>query len=203
MLIGFYGLNSNESSLKFVYPERIFSNNELKNLNINYSDFSKTDEKIDHITCHADGTFHIKTKDTGQVYRDVIKRTEPLGPDTSVFLEMIIITDLVKNYEKTAEIPKYPHVWTDGNDNEFFLMECVFSGSNYQLEEYISGRLAATKRNLLPCLSVGSSTIRGFICPTKINLPSELLKKKPNGTIILLKFPTTDDHYRIKGFIFA
>lgn len=114
---------------------------------------------------------------------------------------MIIITDLTKKYSPT--IPKYPHLWIDCNGNELFIIECVFAGANYPLERYISGRMVVTRRNILPCLLLDSSTIRGFICPTKITLSSELLKRRPNGTIILFKFPTINRKYRIKGFIFA
>jgi hypothetical protein len=203
MLIGFYGLNSNEASLKFVYPEKVFSNEELRTLTFTYPDFIEADEKVDHITVHADGTFHIKVKNPSQLYRDTMKRTVPLGANTSVFLEMMIITDLTKKYKKIANPLKYPHIWIDSNENEFFIIECVFSGAHYSLEPFILSRLTTTKRYNVPCLHLNSSTIRGYICPVKKRIPLELLKNRPDGTIILFKFPTMDNRYRIKGFIFA
>lgn len=45
MLIGFYGLNSNEASLKFVYPERSVSENELSKLTFTYPDFLQAMKK--------------------------------------------------------------------------------------------------------------------------------------------------------------
>jgi hypothetical protein len=79
MLMGFYGLSNKQAKLNFIFPERVVSKEELRWLNFNYFSTEEVGEVADHITCHADGTFHIKTKGGKEIYRDAMKRQEPLG----------------------------------------------------------------------------------------------------------------------------
>ena len=88
MLIGFYGLHQKQPVLQGILPERQVTASDFKDFPLEYSEIQAMDEKIDHITCHADGTFHIKTIGGKEVYRDTMKRVEPLGPDTLTILKL-------------------------------------------------------------------------------------------------------------------
>ena len=118
MMIGINGLASKVSVLDSISPDRIVTNDELQSLRFDYSNATIINEKIDHISCHADGTFHIKTIDGKQVYRDTVKRQEPLGVNTKTFMDFIIISDRVGMYTGGISRPQYPSyvVPCDGND---------------------------------------------------------------------------------------
>jgi hypothetical protein len=131
MLMGINGLSKKQATLDYIFPERKMSEEDLKSLRFNYSDLRKVKEDVDHITCHEDGTFHIKTIGGKEVYRDSLKRQEPLGANTPTFLDFIIISDLAANYCVTSTIPKYPHMCLSCNENEFCIIEGKFSGINY------------------------------------------------------------------------
>jgi hypothetical protein len=92
MFIGFYGLYQKQPVLQGMFPERQVKSGDLKDLVFEYPQIQPINEKIDYITCHADGTFHIKTIGGKEVYRDAMKRVEPSGPDTPTFLEFIVLT---------------------------------------------------------------------------------------------------------------
>ena len=142
MLIGFYGLHQKQPVLQGIFPERQVTASDLKDLPFEYSEIQAMDEKIDHITCHADGTFHIKTIGGKEVYRDTMKRVEPLGPDTATFLEFIILTQISNKYKMTTSVPQHPHIFIDHLDDHIFIIEGRFSGVNYkELEKEVVGRL--------------------------------------------------------------
>jgi hypothetical protein len=146
MLIGIYGLSKKQATLDFIFTEQNVSEEELNSLHFTYSDLIKVKEQVDHITCHSDGTFHIKTIGGKEVYRDTLKRQEPLGRDTPTFLDFIIISDLAANYRVASTMPKYPHIWLSCNENESYIIECKFSGANYPVEKEMERRALILKK---------------------------------------------------------
>jgi hypothetical protein len=201
MIMGFYGLSNKQGRLDFMFPERIVSKEELRWLNFSYFSIERIGEEADHITCHADGTFHIKTIGGKEIYRDTMKRQEPLGANTGIFLDFLIITDPAGNYRITTTEPKYPYLWIDSKEEQTFIMEGKFSGSNYPLEVEM-GRRVATYSNLEPGLLVGASTLKGVLWPRLVQIPEESFLNKPKGTIVLFKFPVANHSYLVKGFVF-
>jgi hypothetical protein len=141
MLIGFYGLYQKQANLRGIFP-RDKLRRDLKALLFEYPQIRPINEKIDHITCHADGTFHIKTIGGREVYRETMKRVEPLGPNTPTFLEFIVLTHMSERYRMTTTEPNERDIFVDHLDNHIFIIEGRFSGANYkELEKEVLGRL--------------------------------------------------------------
>jgi hypothetical protein len=126
MLIGFHGLYQKQPFLQGIFPERQVTSSDLKDLPFKYSEIQPMNEKIDHITCHADGTFHIKTIGGKEVYSDTIKRVEPLGPDTPTFLESIVLTQMSDKYTMTTAEPQKPSIFVDHLIIIFSLLKADF-----------------------------------------------------------------------------
>jgi hypothetical protein len=201
VLIGFYGLYEKQPVLQGIFPERQVMSNYLKDLLFEYPQIRPINEKIDHITCHADGTFHIKTLGGREVYRETMKRVEPLGPDTATFLEFIVLTQMPDKYRITTTEPQKPHIFVDHLDNHIFIIEGRFSGANHkELEKEVSGRLGQIGVIIAPGFRLDASTIRGLLFVQALRMSQDTLINRPDGTIILFKFPIGPDKFMIKGF---
>jgi hypothetical protein len=199
MLMGFYSLEKATPTLVLVYPERIATEAEMSSLDFHYGDFQTVGEKVDHITCHIDGTFHIKTIDGKEVYRDEVKRQEPLSANTKTFLDFIVFTDLTEKYSDTTTTPKFPHVWIEQKTGRFYKIEGKFSGSKYPVEREMAGR-ALRVMNPAPTLMLTGPTLKGILWPRVItSIPST----RPKGTIVIFDFPKGDGTHLIKGFVFS
>ena len=201
MLIGFYGLYQKQPVIQGIFPERQVTSSDLKDLPFKYSEIQPMNEKIDHITCHTDGTFHIKTIGGKEVYKDKMKRVEPLGPDTPTFLEFIILTQISDKYKMTTAEPQYPHIFFDHLDDHIFIIEGRFSGANYkELEKEVLGRLGQIGVTIAPGFRLDGSTVRGLLYVQALRMSQDALTNRPDGTIIIFKFPIAPDKFMIKGF---
>jgi hypothetical protein len=199
MLMGFYSVEKAKPTLDLIYPERIATEAEMSSLDFHYEKFQTVCEEVDHITCHIDGTFHIKTINGKEVYRDEVKRQEPLNANTKTFLDFIIITDLTERYLNTTKKPKFPHIWIEQKMGHFYIIEGKFSGSKYPVESEMAAR-ALGLMNPAPTLMLTGPTLKGILWPRIINhVPST----RPNGTIVIFDFPKGDGTHLIKGFVFS
>lgn len=85
MLFGIYSLKaSGRSVLRAMWPEIDIDTIDAP-IHCKFSDLVDVGVAVDHITCHADGTFHVKTIDQKDVYIHGMKRVAPLGADTPTF----------------------------------------------------------------------------------------------------------------------
>ena len=75
MLLGIYGLTKKQPTLTLEFPEHILANTELDAIRYNYSEAVEINKQLDHITCHCDGKFHLKTKSA----LHFAKSSDPIG----------------------------------------------------------------------------------------------------------------------------
>lgn len=201
MLLGLYGLSKTTPVLRCMWPERTLQTSELANVHYDYGNGIEVGAPVDHITCHADGRFHVKTKGGGEVYIQSMRRTEPLGPNTSTFLELILVSDLARHYAITKGRVKYPHVWFGLNHDRCFALRGMFSGTNYPVEP----RMLATMAQF-PGQHGGmiltSGTLKGVLMGHPKTLGEEALAARPRGTLLSFKFPVGADVWHLKTFLF-
>ena len=82
-----------------------------------------------------------------------------------------------------------------------YMIEGRFSGSNYpDLEKETESRFALTGARLGAAVRISGSTLKGTLSFQPFRVPQGMSKHRPDGTIILFKFPTGQDRYAIKGF---
>lgn len=205
MLMGFYGLTKKEPVLALEFPEYVLSNNELKQVRYNYSEAKEINQKIDHISCHDNGKFHLKTKgDPDTQYIHKLLSSVPLGPDVPVFLKFIVISDVASSYQVTTKKPKDPHVPIRLEPNQYLSLKCMFSGANYNLKKALSDTLSATiKRGPLfhSAVILNSSSLQGGFFWEIGVYPEEAKAKRPCGTIVSFQFPTQDKKNILKTFV--
>jgi hypothetical protein len=81
MMLGIYGLDGRRPTLRCMWSERDVTTEELPAIRYEFKDRIEVGSKIDHITCHADGKFHVKTVDNVDRYiqRDAAVRTARAG----------------------------------------------------------------------------------------------------------------------------
>ena len=112
MLLGIYGQGGRPAVLAGMWPEREVSSNDLKDLGYEWKDMVKVGTVLDHVTCHADGTFHVKTSGGALAYSQTMKRTEPLGKETSV-ITTGGMANLIKEQSRWIEMTD-PNLTLDG-----------------------------------------------------------------------------------------
>lgn len=199
MLLGVYGLCEKPSVLKYMWPERDLNSTELISVQCSYREMTEVGCLVDHITCHADGTFHVKTRHEEDSYIQGMRRTEPLGPDTGIFLELFLISDLAQSYA-ISEV-KYPHVWVNLPSDHYISFRGMFSGVNYELEKQMIATMKQFKGNFVGTRLV-SRTLKGLLMGRSNSLVDGAKKSRPRGSILSFKFPVREDQWHIKIFLF-
>src|SRR5262249_23247247 len=149
MLMALSGLDSTTSILDSEYPVRDVSESDLLAMRYEYADAKSIRKPVDHITCHPDGRFHIRTRDR-DLYVHTMQRVEPLGPDTPIFLEFTILSDKVRNYTSLVPELKAPCVPMRVHPDAYVAIRGMFSGSNYDLESTLVRTVAQATANQNP-----------------------------------------------------
>ena len=203
MLMAISGLNSSTSVLDSEYPLREVSEAELVALQYSYADATRILRPVDHITCHPDGRFHIRTRDE-DLYVHRMQRVEPLGPDTPIYLEFVILSDQAGHYNSTTKEPKNPHVVFKAQPEHLVVLRGMFSGARFNLEKIFGDTITSvTGDRNFSSIHVKGETLHGYLHWQALSLPDEVIKSRPRGTILSFKFPLAGDRYHIKSFLFA
>jgi hypothetical protein len=201
MLIGLYGLSRKTPLLRHQWPEQEVEDEGLGSLRYYFDKTLSVGVPVDHITCHADGQFHIKTLDEKLVYLHTMKRTAALGADTELFLEFTMIVDRPEKYEVSTAGPKAPNVTYDVPLGSYLYIYGCFSGSHFPLESEISAmfaRFGGTPR--VDSLMLGS--LQGRLISGLADSDPAAHIKRPTGTFLSFKFPLAADRWRLKTFQF-
>jgi hypothetical protein len=199
MLLGIYGLARNTPILRYMWPERTLDQSELENVRYQYQDAVPVGLALDHVTCHADGRFHVKTKDGSDLYVQTMKRSEALGPDTSIFLEVVVISDLARHYTISRRV-KYPHIWFGVGPDKYLALRGMFSGVNYPVEKDMLATMAPF-RGRHGGVVLTSGTLKGIFMGHAKALAGEALATRPRGTMLSFKFPVTGGKWHVKTFL--
>jgi hypothetical protein len=141
MLFGIYSLKgSGRSVLRAMWPEIDIDTVEAP-IHYKYSDLIDVGLTVDHVTCHADGMFHVKTTNHKDLYVHEMKRVAPLGADTPTFLDISITSDLPEHYASAGDQPKCPNVWVNAVAGNCTKIRAMFSGANYNSEAVMADLL--------------------------------------------------------------
>lgn len=198
MLFGIYGLTEKQAVIRGIWPERELTSGDLDAVKYEWDHIVEVGTVLDHITCHADGTFHVKTSGAKLAYSQTRKRAEALGPDTGIFLELILLSDLANKYE--AIRPKKPHVWVDADPQQYLSLRGMFSGSNHPLERDMAATMAGFP-GMHGGLVLRSGTVKGILAVRPKEFPHSARAARPNGTILSFKFPVGDNRWHIKSLL--
>lgn len=206
MLFGIYGLKQKQPTLTLEFPEFILEDSELDAIRYNYNDAKVVNRQLDHITCHSDGKFHLKTKnDDKDRYIHQLKSNTPLGPSVPIFFQFQIITDVYSNHELTNEKPEDPHVTIKVSDEQCLSMRGAFAGIDFDLKKEMGQALSAINRSnhfIQTAVALTSNSLQGLLFWQTFNLSKEAEKSRPRGTIASFMFSTIDSKNLIKTFVF-
>ena len=205
MLIGLSGLTSKRASLDYMIPDRVVSRDELQALHASYSDAIEVKKPTEHITCHSSGSFHIKTIDGNDLYVHKLQREEPLGANTSIFLDFIILSDLGKNYSCRTKSVKMPAVCFDVQPMDCIAIRGMFSGANYNLEKVMVGTVSKVTNQravFKRMIRLAGNTLKGILWYETTTVTEEI-PGRPSGTFVSFCFPTGEDSYLVKAFVFG
>ena len=201
MLFGLYGLSQKNAELKYMWEDRLLEPSDHVRVTYPYGEAIQVNQPVDHITCHADGRFHIKAIEGTEIYTHVMQRTQPLGSDTSIFLDLMILSDEAGKYRSVGRKVRYPHAWFGLSADQYVSLKGMFSGSNFALEK-VAFELAASYPGQHACMTVSSGTIKGLFFGHPSVVPESARPSRPQGTMLSFRFPTLEGKWRIKTFIF-
>ena len=205
MLMGIYGLQGSPANLSHSWSELLLDESELPEINYKFEDAQEVGQLLDHVTCHADGRIHIKTR-SKELYIHKVQHLEPLGSDTGPFLRFIAITDRVSSYAAITGQPKQPSATLKTPDESVvWSLRGSFSGSNYALEAETFAtieQLSGGRSVMQPAIILRSGTVKGLIWGYPSHPPSDHMDARPSGTLLSFKFPAPEGKWIIKTFLF-
>ncbi|HHZ83997.1 MAG TPA: hypothetical protein EYN60_08375 [Nitrospirales bacterium] len=201
LILGLYGLTGDQPILRYMWPEREIGAADFGPLAHEIGQAKKIDALVDHITCRADGTFQIQTKDYEHTITHDIKRTEPLGPDTKVFLELMIRTDRVSVYAPIDGPPKHPSVRMDVAAEHRVSFHAMFSGVNNDVDSELAATMPKASKNH-ERIRFHSKTLQGTLMGRQESLPEQTRDASLRGTLLSIKFPVDGKRWHIKSFLF-
>jgi hypothetical protein len=201
MLLGAYSLFGEPATITYEFPEHHCSAKDTgSSLDFRYADAQQVETPIDHFTCHADGRFHAKTRDDAELYAHVEQRGEALSPDTGPFLDVLVVSDVVARYQRIESAPKAPHVWMQTVPEAIISLNCLFAGADYPIQRDAVLSMARRGRNAGAVLLV-SGTIYGAVWGRPREISDEARKTRPNGTLLVFRWPRENDEWGLKAFI--
>lgn len=213
MLMGFYGLKEKNSKLTHVFPKQIHTNDERIQTTFKWAEAPPqlVECRIDHLSCHADGTIHLKKQSkklaTESKYFEIEKHFQKIGENTHVFLDFIILSDIPNKYTSEDGSAKNASVIISTQSNQIVQIRGMFSGVNFPLEQKVGetrmkleGRQGIFQNIMFP-----SETIKGFIWWYFENPPPEALNNRPQGTIVSFRYPDSLEYKenKYKTYIFS
>jgi len=200
MLLGAYGLDGHLATITYEFPERIHSRGEPREIKFRYEEASPVRVKIDHFTCHADGTFHAKARDSEVLYSQVEHAGEALGPASPPFLRVLVVSDKLCRYTSIPAEPKKPHVWFRADPEAILAMNLVFSGVNYPLEHAALATMASRGRDAAGTVLV-SGTLKGVLWGNPRQMSEDGSTARPPGTVLAFSWLRGPERWGFKAFI--
>jgi len=202
LLIGAYGLSGGPATLIGMWPKRELASLELESVNYKWSELDEVGTIFDHITCHADGRFHVKTKGGPLAYTDTMKWGEPFGPDSSLFLEFTLVGDLTEKYALIRGSTKLPNFSIETQPSEYAEVRGMLSGVNFPLEAQMVA-VASKFKGFNEVGVIRSETLKLAFTAGAKQLPPAAKDNRPRGTLLSFKFRLPEDRWQIKSFILA
>lgn len=200
MLLGFYGLEGRRPRITHEFPERIIGPTESGPFKIKWEDASPVAIELDHFSCHADGRFHLKQHGGDVFYSHNERHSEPLGPGTGIFLNLIVASDRAAAYQAIKGEPKLPHVWVDGGVDRSVVLRCLFSGGNFPIEPEVLA-VAIGRPQGAGVIVLNSATLKGAVVASPFTLPEDAHIAKPPGTLLVFQWPRGAARSGVKSFI--
>jgi hypothetical protein len=97
-----------------------------------------------------------------------------------------------------------PHerdIFIDHLDSYIFIIECRFSGAKYPgLENEVLSHLKQIGATATPAFRLNGSTLRRILSVHLLKMALEALANRPEGAIIIFRFPIGVERFMIKGF---
>ena len=201
LILGLYGLTGDQPILRYMWPEREIAVADFDSLSYDLDQAKNVDALVDHITFRADGTFQIQTKDHEKTIAHDVKRTEPLGPDTKVFLELMIRTDRVGAYAPIDGPPKHPSVRMDVVAKQRVSFHAMFSGVDYDVDSELAAAMPKAGENH-ERIRFHSKTLKGTLLGQPVLVSEDTQSAPLRGTILSVKFPVGENQSHVKSYLF-
>jgi hypothetical protein len=200
MLLGAYGLDGRPASITHEFPEHFYARGESRTFKIRYEGAALVGVKIDHFTCHADGTFHAKARESEVLYSQIERTGRPLGRESPPFLRVLVVSDQLARYAAISKKPVAPHVWFSAQPDRCLVINMVFSGVQYPLEQPALATIAGRGKNAVGTVLV-SGSLKGLIWGTEQEMSADIAASRPPGTLFSFQWSRGVNRWGYKTFI--
>jgi hypothetical protein len=205
MILEIYGLDGNKANMTHAFHGKIVTEEELSTVDFKWPEAVRIEKPIDHVTCHQDGKFHIKTTNKKDLYVERMKHAKRIGPDVDIFLQFKLVSEICERYS-TVQLPlEEPNACFSVPQEQVLHMEGFFSGVRYNLEQAFSATVmhrTGIRTVITPVVQLISGSIKGLFHCYASPIPIESSRSKPDGTFMTFKFKGGEGKYAIKGFFF-
>ena len=200
MLLGAYGLDGHPATITHEFPERLYTRGDPREIDFRYKEASSVQLRIDHFTCHADGRFHAKARESEVLYSQVERLGQALGPTSPPFLRVLVVSDRLSRYTNIRTEPKMPHVWFRADPESFLAINLVFAGVHYPLEQAALATMASRGRTAAGTV-IASGTLKGVVWGNPRQMSEQASAARPPGTIVAFSWSRGPERWGFKAFI--
>jgi hypothetical protein len=193
MLVHPVGLGGKQPVLRAEFPEQVLPRDAVPSFR--YKDGIEVGVPVDHITCHQDGSFQIRTRAGHPVkYLHRVDGAAPVHPASGVILHFDVISDVVERYVPLRVPPKTPNYCALVSAGQVVTVRANFAGVQHPF------RLPVPPQTSMG--AVDSPTLGG-VFRWQVRTPTEAeLDRRPRGTIYVFEFEQNDGRRRRKAFVF-
>ncbi len=181
LLLGAYSLDGTPATVTHEFPEKRWSSGDPSEMDIEWAEATSVFLPIDHFTCHADGRFHAKMRGGTPLYTHV-EHGMSLGPDSPVFLDLLIASDVISKYKTLASSPKTPHAWFQACPDVTLSLNAIFCGARYPIVSELI-RTGRAQARTFGGVVMRSGWVQCAVWGVPLSIHVEALTARPQGTL--------------------
>jgi hypothetical protein len=200
MLLGAYSLLGKPATITHEFSEVRHSPGDSKTSQLKWAEATPVTLPVDHFTCHADGSFHVKARSGPTLYSHTEEGSAPLGPDSPVFLDVLITSDIVSRYATIADSPKYPHVWFAVPADGVVSLNAMFSGAQFPLKDEALSWIAAGGREE-GAVTLRAGMFQAVVWGSPRPISPAAAASRPPGTLFMFHWRRGLQTVGLKAFV--
>ncbi len=208
MVLRFSGMSSDNASLAYQYEDRVITQEGMNQFRTSYAEAKATNLSVDHFTVHCErgkfktGEFHLRV-DYGSKPVHKVPIPPPLNELSPKFLDFVILTDVISKYATSNDKPDSADIIFDAGPKDIVTLRVRFSGVDFDLEGIIAAEEFLLGKQIVGAVMLPGKTLKGGITVEIKTLSAEVLAKRPTGTFVVMRFPSDDNSFLVKTFVFS
>jgi hypothetical protein len=194
-----FGLTTKQALLRAEWPEQFVAANDESERRYPLRGYAERNIRVDHFNWHQDGVVLLKDANTTPIYHHKMRHLKPLGPESPLFLQIGIQTEVAAQYRSVTEHLESDAVVVRTELGSGIGAHFSVAGANFPMADYLA-ETSHSAWTIGPVFVLGPFVAGVTYYPTKPN--ATLSEDRLRGTFLSLRFLLQSGVYRHKTFLF-